>query len=127
MRTLPDYCWVPDPDPDVPPPLPLSLPEVEGAPVPLLPGIIVPEEPELLSGAGVVLEPDVPPEPDIPPEPDMPEVPELLLGEVVPPPEVEEPEPMPEPVVPHAASISAQTTGIVHFNITFSLNLKMNR
>lgn len=49
----------------------------------------------------------------------MPEVPEELLGEVVP--EVEEPEPMP-PVVPHAASISAQAaTGIVHFNITFSL------
>jgi|GEM_PF-2750946 len=51
----------------------------------------------------------------------MPEEPELLLGDVVP--EEEEPEePMPEPVVPHAASISAQAaTGIVHFNITFSL------
>lgn len=53
----------------------------------------------------------------------MPEVPEEPLGEVVPVPEVEEPEPMPpEPMVPHAANISAQAaTGIVHFNITFSL------
>lgn len=60
------------------------------------------------------------------PEPEAPEVelPELLLGEVelVP----EEPELMPELVVPHAASASAAAaTGIVHFNITFSL--KMNR
>jgi hypothetical protein len=59
-----------------------------------------------------------------------PEVPELLLGDVelVPDdvPEPEEPELMPEPVVPHAASTSAAAaTVIVQFNIKFSL--KINR
>ena len=64
----------------------------------------------------------------------MPEVPDVLLGEVdellpelMPEPDEDEQELMPELVVPHAASTSAAAvaTGIVHFNITFSL--KINR
>lgn len=66
--------------------------------------------------------------------PEVPAVPDVLLGEVdellpelMPEPDEEEPELMPELVVPHAANTSAAAvaTGIVHFNITFSL--KINR
>lgn len=66
--------------------------------------------------------------------PEVPAVPDVLLGDVdellpelMSEPDEEEPELMPELVVPHAASTSAAAvaTGIVHFNITFSL--KINR
>ena len=112
----------PAPVPELLPPAPELPPLVslDEEPLPMLPEEVAPGDEEL-EPLGDVLE-DEPEEP-LPMLPEL--LPDELLGDVALLPE-EEPELMPEPVVPHAASArTAAATGIVHFNITFSL--KINR